>query len=78
MSIESFCKDLGRDCEVFSKGLLYGFQYGATEAKKLEYNNDASYEANHGLEGLPKLTDNAIYPATDPTVYIPNEDPHLI
>lgn len=24
-----------------ARGLLYDFQYGVTEAKKLEYNNDA-------------------------------------
>ncbi|MBD0391592.1 hypothetical protein IC220_03890 [Wolbachia endosymbiont of Pentalonia nigronervosa] len=75
MSIESFCKDLGRDCEAFSKGLLYGFQYGVTEAKKLD---DASKvnDLNRGLEELPTLTDSA-YPAADPIIYI-QEDHHFV
>lgn len=77
MSIESFCKNLGRDCEVFSKGLLYGFQYGVTESKKLEHNNDVSI---YRLEESPKFADNAVYAETaiDPTTYIQNEDLHLM
>jgi len=70
MSIESFCKNLGRDCEVFSKGLLYGFQYGVTESKKLEHNNDVNI-----YEESPKLVGNAVYPETtiDTTTSIQNE-----
>lgn len=76
MSIESFCKDLGRDCEAFSKGLLYGFQYGVTEAKKLD---DASKvnDLNHGLEELPTLTDSTVYTGNDPIIYI-QKDHHFV